>query len=241
MKKFLLSIALLAVSLVCFAQKQRTSIVELQNGSVIRGILLESEEGTIKIQTADKSVFVYPESEVVKVLETNLVDKNSPVWESTVLATYACSWGGQFLSTPTSDIGLEYILDYRFTNAFFLDLGLFAVYSFNSKKETGEYLRYPYGGIYLGFGFNFDVGSHFRITPFIRGGGMVGYYDKAWLYTDWGKTRLKSNKGFGYGGFPEVGSRFSYGPVVLSASARVYFGPAKMFSPAVTVGLGYRF
>ena len=53
------------------------SIVELQNGSIVRGVILESADGTIKIQTADQSVFVYDESDVKAITATEQEFKKS--------------------------------------------------------------------------------------------------------------------------------------------------------------------
>lgn len=77
MKRILISVAFVLLAITCFAQKQKVSVVELQNGSTIRGVLLESSEGTIKVQTADKSVFVYPLSDVKGITETNQEYKES--------------------------------------------------------------------------------------------------------------------------------------------------------------------
>lgn len=70
MKKILFSCLLVLFTSICFAQKQKTSVIELTNGSVIRGVLLESAEGTVKIQTYDHSVFVFPSSEIVTITES---------------------------------------------------------------------------------------------------------------------------------------------------------------------------
>lgn len=71
MRKIVLCFLLGLLASYCFAQKQKVSVIELQNGSVLRGVLLDSEEGTVKIQTADMSVFVYQESDIKAITETN--------------------------------------------------------------------------------------------------------------------------------------------------------------------------
>lgn len=77
MKKLLLTIAFLAASLICFAQNQKVSVVELQNGTTVRGVIMDSTEEIVKIQTPDMSVFVYPKADVVRVTETNEVFRKS--------------------------------------------------------------------------------------------------------------------------------------------------------------------
>lgn len=245
MKRFLLSIAFILLALTCFAQKQKVSIVELQNGSVIRGVLLESVEGTVKIQTADQSVFVYQESEVKKITETEQKYKNSvssftPCWESSILGTFVASVDKY---SPKWNFGVDYILDYRIAKSFFVELGLFASYCY--VKPYNEYINNPtdgkesichnpHIGIPLGFGFNFEIGEHFRITPFLRACGYIGYYSIT-------NNAEKVSSGFNYGFFPDLGLRLSYGPFVLSSSARIYYGVTRFRNPAVSVGLGYRF
>lgn len=70
MKKILVFVfALLVCSASVFAQNYR-EVVYLKNGSVIKGDVLEQVAGgNIKIKTADGSLFVYPSSDVVKVVK----------------------------------------------------------------------------------------------------------------------------------------------------------------------------
>lgn len=71
MKRLAISFLLLCLSVLCFAQNGKISVIELRNGSVIRGVILDSQPGTVKIQTADKSVFVYNDDEVISVKNTD--------------------------------------------------------------------------------------------------------------------------------------------------------------------------
>ncbi len=61
----------LILVLCCFSSAIKAQYVEtvhLKNGSMIRGIIIEQiPEGTLKIQTADGSIFVYPNSEIAKI------------------------------------------------------------------------------------------------------------------------------------------------------------------------------
>ena len=70
MKRILVVLfALVLMSAAALAQNYR-DVVYLKNGSVIKGTVLEQVTGgNIKIQTADGSIFVYPSSEVVKVVK----------------------------------------------------------------------------------------------------------------------------------------------------------------------------
>jgi len=56
------------MSLAAMAQKGMQDVVYLKNGSIIRGMVIEQVPGvSIKVETADKSVFVYPMDEVEKI------------------------------------------------------------------------------------------------------------------------------------------------------------------------------
>lgn len=67
MKKILLMMLLFVGSFSSFAQNWQ-EVVYLKNGSVIRGIVVEQQPGvSLKIQTADGSLFVFQMSEVEKI------------------------------------------------------------------------------------------------------------------------------------------------------------------------------
>ena len=66
MKKLFLIFMLCCFSSATMAQY--VEIVHLKNGSMIRGVIIEQiPEKTLKIQTADGSVFMYPYSEITKI------------------------------------------------------------------------------------------------------------------------------------------------------------------------------
>lgn len=67
MKKFVIMMLLLVGSLGVFAQNWQ-EVVYLKNGSVVRGVVVEQVPGaSLKIQTADGSLFVFQMSEVDKI------------------------------------------------------------------------------------------------------------------------------------------------------------------------------
>ena len=71
MKKTIIIVFLLT-SVITFAQ-QLVEVVYLKNGSIIRGTIVEQTIGeSIKIQTADGSLFVYPVDEVIKIANDRL-------------------------------------------------------------------------------------------------------------------------------------------------------------------------
>jgi len=64
-KKYL-TIFFSIIAIISFGQSNYQDAVYLKNGSVIRGVIIEQVPNkSIKIEMADKSVFVYQRSEVV--------------------------------------------------------------------------------------------------------------------------------------------------------------------------------
>ena len=68
MKRIILTLLLIVFCVVSAAAQQWVEVVYLKNGGVIRGTVIEQiPNETIKIQTADGSVFVYKIDEVEKI------------------------------------------------------------------------------------------------------------------------------------------------------------------------------
>jgi hypothetical protein len=68
MKQFMLSALLLLLSMQLFAQDKFEDVVYLKNGSIIRGVMLEFiPDQSVKIQTADRNIFVFKMEEVEKI------------------------------------------------------------------------------------------------------------------------------------------------------------------------------
>jgi hypothetical protein len=67
MKSFLILITFISISIFAVAQQSYQDVVYLKNGSIIRGVIIEQiPNKSIKIETADKSVFVYQIDEIEK-------------------------------------------------------------------------------------------------------------------------------------------------------------------------------
>lgn len=78
MKKFLLIIALTLTGLLQAVGQSPIEVVYLKNGSVIRGTIIEQiPNKSIKIQTADGSIFVYPMDEVTKITKEHVTTNNN--------------------------------------------------------------------------------------------------------------------------------------------------------------------
>ena len=66
-KKIFVLIAILFAGLSMYAQNNTQDVVYLKNGRILKGVIIEQVPGvSLKIQTADGSVFVYPIEEVEK-------------------------------------------------------------------------------------------------------------------------------------------------------------------------------
>jgi len=76
--KALLFLFLTFAALQLQAQSNYEEVVYLKNGSIVRGTIIEQIPGqTIKIQTKDKSVFVYKFEEIEKIGKSELTEERS--------------------------------------------------------------------------------------------------------------------------------------------------------------------
>ncbi|MDA3866986.1 MAG: hypothetical protein PF489_09615, partial [Salinivirgaceae bacterium] len=67
MKKYLVLLLFALVTTVTFGQSNYQDVVYLKNGSIIRGVIIEQVPNkSIKIETADRNVFVYQMDEIEK-------------------------------------------------------------------------------------------------------------------------------------------------------------------------------
>lgn len=77
MKTTLLSMILVLFSTIMIAQNSYQDVVYLKNGSIIRGTIVEQVPNkSLKIETADKSVFVYEMDEVERIRKENISDNS---------------------------------------------------------------------------------------------------------------------------------------------------------------------
>ena len=82
MKKLFIFLVLVLTSDFMFAQSSYKEVVYLKNGSMIKGVILEQVPNeSVKIQTSDGSIFVYPMSEVQKITK-EVVEPEKPMTQS---------------------------------------------------------------------------------------------------------------------------------------------------------------
>lgn len=78
MKKFTTFLLFVLIATISFAQSNYQDVVYLKNGSIIRGVIIEQIPNTsIKVETTDKSVFVYQMDEIEKLTKEPYVRKTS--------------------------------------------------------------------------------------------------------------------------------------------------------------------
>jgi len=89
----------LLISSLSTAQQPATDILFLKNGSIIRGQILEFNAGTnVKIKTADGSIFVYPASDVEKIVKEESATKSTVAPPEQIPEAQA----------PTQDEGIQF-------------------------------------------------------------------------------------------------------------------------------------
>lgn len=78
MKKYLALLLFALITTVSFGQSNYQDVVYLKNGSIIRGVIIEQVPNkSIKIETADRNVFVYQMDEIEKLAKENATQGKS--------------------------------------------------------------------------------------------------------------------------------------------------------------------
>ena len=86
MKKYLVLLYFLLITTVTFGQSNYQDVVYLKNGSIIRGVIIEQvPNNSIKIETADRNVFVYQMDEIEKLTKELLQGKGGSSHKSSGL------------------------------------------------------------------------------------------------------------------------------------------------------------
>lgn len=184
-----------------FAQDIRRQTVYLKNGSIIKGFIIEQQPNrSIKIQTADGSVFAYPMREVEKITYDVMtpqekkafgIARPSHDYKFTRPTGYRgfVDFGGVIGTGDFSGVGrmeLSTSHGYQFNPHIFFGGGMAAQYNFD-----GDVLVLP---LYADFRYNLLPG---RITPFA---GLKMGYSVA--------TDFHEMEGLGFYCLPSVGARF---------------------------------
>ncbi len=162
MKRIILMLVFFTYSFVGFTQQVMQDVVYLKNGSIIKGIIIEQVPNkSIKVQTADGSVFVYTFEEIEKMTkETNNNVSNNNVSKplNTKTSKYTGIIEGNYLfyvgSGGGSLYGFRYINALQTSKTFSIGLGT------GINFGSGGSVEAP---LFLDMRANFSKGN---VTPF---------------------------------------------------------------------------
>lgn len=186
MKKILISILLISLSLSTFSQSGYRDIVHLKNGSVIKGIIIEQVPNKqIKIETANGSVFVYNMNEIEKMSKEKVLEQTYGVKNSNENFTASTSKGKVILSGSSNlsfssvspdegDSENQFVIKTSFGNFVTDNFAVGAILNYEDYESASSFLLGPTLRYYFGTS---------NIKPFIQGEYLFGnikyddYYD----------------------------------------------------------------
>lgn len=129
MKKILTVIVVLCcLGLSSYAQEGFQDVIYLKSGGIIRGTMIEQIPGkSIKLQTADRNVFIYQMEEIEKITKEQIDSKHSSNYgsdenQSGYLGILEFSYG-MGLAEAYDMVQVTYINGYRFNSYFSLGFG----------------------------------------------------------------------------------------------------------------------
>ena len=174
-KLLLLCVLLIGACLHCMAQNY-TEVVYLKNGSIIRGIIIEQvPNSSLKIQTADGSIFAYSMDEVVKITKEVGASRNK--YERFGEKKSLKGYKGFVETGYIFDLELSTTHGYQFNNYLFVGGGA----GINFYTDADLY-SVP---LFASFRANF---MNKKITPFadIKSGYTVGDVEGAFVTVGFG-------------------------------------------------------
>lgn len=168
MKFKLLIFLLIGISSICSSQKNFIDVVYLKNGSIIHGTIIEQIMNvSIKIETADKNVFVYKYDEIEKInkeeqLQNTYNAINRPGYQGNTEFLIS------FIGDGESFIKINSINGYRFNPYFSIAIG------------TGVWFDYEFKDAIIPLFLDLRCNIlNSRITPYVAIGA-----GKAWVATE---------------------------------------------------------
>ena len=186
MKKYLALILFALLTTLAIAQSNYQDVVYLKNGSIIRGVVIEQiPNKSIKIETFDKSVFVYQMDEIEKLTKEQIkVEGKSPVkfkgfekgYKAIVEIGFGPGVGNTYYNYSMDRFKINIINGYQLNPYFSIGLGtglryyptaeeaivpVFADFRANLLKRNVT----PY--ISLGIGYSFDATNGFKNVGFL--------------------------------------------------------------------------
>jgi hypothetical protein len=216
MKKYLALLLFALITAVSFGQSNYQDVVYLKNGSIIRGVIIEQVPNkSIKIETADRSVFVYQMDEIEKLTKEPIQGKSGGSFSNSGLQSgykgivelgYQIGTGGYGMDR----LKLNIINGYQINPYFSLGFGTGLRYYFDEKV--------PLIPVFADFRANFIDN---KISPYLSLG--VGYSFNA----------SDSFKGVGFLLNPKIGVSFK-----VSKKSAINFGLGYEMQRVITKNSG---
>jgi hypothetical protein len=227
MKKLFMLLFILSGSLIVYAQQYYQDVVYLKNGSIIRGTIIEQVPNkSIKIETADQSVFVYQFDEIEKFSKevardrrndyTNYSSRRKSGYIGILDVGYALGTGDYGLNF----INLTMVNGYKFNPYFSLGFGtgiryyldedaILMPFFINFKVNFINKAVSPY--IALNAGYSFNASNDFESVGFLINPSIGVHFN---IVNNFG-----INIGIGYEGqWAEVYEHYYYDPVSKAIS-----------------------
>lgn len=192
MKKLLLTIVVVALTVNALSQNNYRDVVHLKDGSIIKGIIIEQVPNEqIKIETSDGSVFVHKMNEIAKISKEKISESQSSRSNSDQDFTSPTAKGKMIVSGSTnlsySSVtneqeyqGGDYEIDIN-EFSFKPSIGWFVADGFaigltidyESTKQEDDRDEYKNSGFLIGPSVIYYFGDS-NIKPFIQGEYMFG-------------------------------------------------------------------
>lgn len=187
MKRYLTLILCFTIATIAFAQSNYQDVVYLKNGSIIRGIIIEQVPNkSIKIETADKNIFVYQIEEVEKITKEIPAKKKANQTNTENRKGFTAINIGT--SIPTGNFGSK---DFYTNTSGYASIGLISDFSFGYEVHPNfgitALLRSQVNGLdagayaqdlanYLGAGSTGSTSVTVETSSYSLGGIMAGVY-----------------------------------------------------------------
>ncbi len=182
MKKYLALLLFALITTVSFGQSNYQDVVYLKNGSIIRGVIIEQVPNkSIKIETADRSVFVYQMDEIEKLTKEPIQGKSGGSFSNSGLQSGYKGIVELGYQIGTGDYGMDrlklnIINGYQINPYFSLGFGTGLRYYFDAEAALIPVFAdfranfidnkiSPY--LSLGVGYSFDATNSFEGVGFL--------------------------------------------------------------------------
>ncbi|NWJ50171.1 MAG: hypothetical protein HXX14_04845 [Bacteroidetes bacterium] len=262
--KTLTTLIFVLLTIVATAQNKPTSTVYLKNGSVIKGRIIENNpQESVKIQTADKSIWVFKNAEVEKIDTTSSLTK-TPQGEPLFSLKKGYFTQAQIELMPSkkkSDEGtvpsILGVFGYQLNKHFSAGIGTgVEAYHISMMPVFAEGRYYflndritPFINIKGGYAFPLENGKDdARNIKLISHGGIMAGAEVGFLKSLSSKTALSFSLGYRYQHLKQTGTMNqyyypSYSDYMLPYSSGTYMGDRKISTDfhRIIITLGIRF